>query len=76
LTFPQTFSTLFSIMETKHIVLNTQQQIEWKRLNRIEGAALDMLQVLESLIGEPHFESLPESKQEAVHAAIAKARGN
>ena len=63
-------------METKHIVLNTQQEIEWKRLNRIEGAALDMLQVLESLIGEPPFESLPESKQEAVHAAIAKARGN
>ena len=62
-------------METKHIVLNTAQELEWKRLNRIEGAALDMLQALEDIIGEAAFEGLPESKQEAIHAAIAKARG-
>ena len=75
MTCPSTIPILIPVMETKHIVLSTQQELEWKRLNRVEGAALDMLQALADIIGEAAFEGLPESKQEAIHAAIAKARG-
>lgn len=62
-------------MKTKHIALNTLREREWKKQNRIASAALDMLKALEDLLGEPHFEGLPESKQEAILAAIKKARG-
>ena len=61
-------------METKHIIYDTPQEREWKRLNRLEKAAPEMLQALEDIIGEAAFEGLPESKQEAIHAAIAKAK--
>jgi uncharacterized protein YifN (PemK superfamily) len=74
LTFPTTISNI-KHMETKNIVLSTPQEIAWKKQNRIESAALDMLQVLEDIVGEAAFEGLPESKQEAIHAAIKKARG-
>ena len=61
-------------METKHIIHDTLQEREWKRLNRLEKAAPEMLQALEDIIGEAAFEGLPESKQEAIYAAIAKAK--
>lgn len=62
-------------METKHIVLDTPQEREWKKMNQIESAALDMLKALEDIVGEAAFVGLPESKEEAIHAAIKKARG-
>lgn len=34
-----------------------------------------MLAALESITGEAGFEGLPDSKQEAIYAAIAKAKG-
>lgn len=39
------------------------------------AAAPDLYEALESITGEAGFEGLPESKQDAIHAALAKALG-
>lgn len=63
-------------MKTKPYAYYSSQEPDWNQNNRIEGAALDMLQCLEDIIGEAAFEGLPESKQEAIHAALAKAKNS
>lgn len=59
-------------METKHIVLSTQQEIEWKRLNRIEKAAPEMLQALEAVVD--YFGNEDSLLANQCRAALAKAK--
>ena len=59
-------------METKHIVLESSQEREWKRLNRIEGAALDMLQALEAVVD--YFGDVDSLLANQCRAALAKAK--
>lgn len=59
-------------METKHIVLDTAQEREWKRLNRLEKAAPEMLQALEAVVD--YFGDEDSLLANQCRAALAKAK--
>jgi hypothetical protein len=59
-------------METKHIVYDTQQELEWKRLNRIERAGPEMLQALEAVVD--YFGDADSLLANQCRAALAKAK--
>jgi hypothetical protein len=67
-------------METKHIPILSNQELQWKKQNRLESAAPDLLEALEFLLAdyiaingpERTGSDYPEGK---ARAAIAKAKG-
>ena len=61
-------------METKHIVYDTQKELEWKRLNRIEKAAPEMLQALEAVVD--YFGDEDSLLANQCRAALAKAKNS
>ena len=67
---PRTF-TIFN-METKHIIRDTPQERKRKRLNRIERAALDMLQALEAVVD--YFGDTDSLLADQCRSALAKAK--
>ena len=44
-------------------------------VTELEAIASEMYAVLDDIIGEAAFEGLPESKQDAIHAVMAKLTG-
>ena len=61
-------------METKHIILESSQEQEWKRLNRIEKAAPEMLQALEAVVD--YFGDVDSLLANQCRAALAKAKNS
>lgn len=59
-------------MTPKDIVHDTPQEREWKRLNRIEKAAPEMLQALEAVVD--YFGDEDSLLANQCRAALAKAK--
>ena len=69
---PPRIPIIFNVMETKHITHDTPQEREWKRLNRLEKAAPEMLQALEAVVD--YFEDVDSLLANQCRAALAKAK--
>jgi hypothetical protein len=67
-------------METKHIPILSNQELQWKRQNRLEASAPDLLEALEFLLADYIAVNGPERTgsdypADKARAAIAKAKG-